>query len=411
MHNPNFSSGPCSKRPAWGFDALEGAAVGRSHRSNLGKEKLALAISETKRILGIPEDYLCGLMPGSDTGAFEAAMWSLLGPAPVTVLVWESFSEGWATDISKQLKLKPTVMTADYGKIPDLAAIDWTNDVVFVANGTTSGVKVPHWDWIPEAGAGAASAPTPTVAAGNGAKIGGTSTIALAPDGSTSAARRQGLTLCDATSAAFAMNIDWTKIDVLTFSWQKCLGGEAAHGMLVLSPRAVVRLESYDPPWPIPKIFRMKKGGKVNAGIFIGDTINTPSMLCVEDYLDALAWAESIGGLAGLIAKSEANLKIVEEWAAQNPWAALLAADKAIRSNTSVCLTVADPKVAALPKAEQEKFLKGLAGELAKKKIAYDINAYRDAPPGFRFWCGPTVDSADLKTALEELGRAWKEKQ
>ena len=384
MHNPNFSSGPCSKRPAWGLDALKDAAVGRSHRSNLGKEKLAKAISETKRILGIPEDYLCGLMPGSDTGAFEAAMWSLLGPATVTVLVWESFSEGWASDISKQLKLKPTVMTADYGKIPDMGAIDWKSDVVFVANGTTSGVKVPNWDWIP-------------AAAGNGA--GGSS------EG------RQGLTLCDATSAAFAMEIDWTKIDALTFSWQKCLGGEAAHGMLVLSPRAVARLESYDPPWPMPKIFRMKKGGKVNAGIFVGDTINTPSMLCVEDYLDALAWAESIGGLKGLIAKSEANLKIVEDWVARNPWAALLAADKSIRSNTSVCLTAADPKVTALPRAEQEKFLKGLASELAKKKIAYDINAYRDAPPGFRFWCGPTVDAADLKTALDELEKAYREKR
>jgi len=373
MHNPNFSSGPCSKRPAWGLDALKDAAVGRSHRSNLGKEKLAKAISETKRILGIPDDYLCGLMPGSDTGAFEAAMWSLLGPKPVTVLVWESFSEGWATDISKQLKLKPTVITSDYGKIPDLTAIDWTNDVVFVANGTTSGVKVPHWDWIP--------------------------------------ANREGITLCDATSAAFAMEIDWSKIDALTFSWQKCLGGEAAHGMLVLSPRAVARLESYDPPWPMPKIFRMKKGGKVNAGIFVGDTINTPSMLCVEDYLDALAWAVEIGGLTSLIAKSEANLKIVEDWVARNPWAALLAADKAIRSNTSVCLTVADPKLAALPRAEQEKFLKGLAGELGKKKIAFDINAYRDAPPGFRFWCGPTVAAANLKTALDELEKAYKEKQ
>ncbi|MDQ1277663.1 MAG: phosphoserine aminotransferase [Thermodesulfobacteriota bacterium] len=372
MHNPNFSSGPCSKRPAWGLEALKDAAVGRSHRSNLGKEKLAKTISETKRLLGIPDDYLCGLMPGSDTGAFEAAMWSLLGPKPVTVLVWESFSAGWATDISKQLKLKPTVMTSDYGKIPDLAAIDWTNDVVFVANGTTSGVKVPHWDWIP--------------------------------------ANREGITLCDATSAAFAMEIDWSKIDALTFSWQKCLGGEAAHGMLVLSPRAVARLESYDPPWPMPKIFRMKKGGKVNAGIFVGDTINTPSMLCVEDYLDALAWAAEMGGLTGLIAKSEANLKIVEDWVARNPWTTLLATDKAIRSNTSVCLTVADPKLAALPRAEQERFLKGLASELGKEKIAFDINAYRDAPPGFRFWCGPTVEGANLKTALDELEKAYKEK-
>jgi len=377
MHNPNFSSGPCSKRPAWGLDALEGAAVGRSHRSNLGKDKLAKAIADTKRILGIPGDYFCGVMPGSDTGAFEAAMWSLLGPVPVTVLVWESFSEGWATDISKQLKLKPTVMTADYGNIPDLGAIDWTNDVVFVANGTTSGVKVPNWEWIP-----------PAVAAGR-------------------SEGRQGLTLCDATSAAFAMEIDWTKIDALTFSWQKCLGGEAAHGMLVLSPRAVARLESYDPPWPLPKIFRMKKGGKVNSGIFAGDTINTPSMLCVEDYLDALAWAEALGGLPALIARSEANLKIVEDWAARNPWVKLLAEDKAIRSNTSVCLTVADPKVAGLPRAEQEKLLKGLASELAKQKVAYDINAYRDAPPGYRFWCGPTVDGADLERALAALEKAW----
>jgi len=444
MHNPNFSSGPCSKRPAWGLDALRDAAVGRSHRSNLGKEKLAKAIAETKRILGIPEDYLCGVMPGSDTGAFEAAMWSLLGPAPVTVLVWESFSEGWAADIAKQLKLKPTVMAADYGKIPDLSAIDWTNDVVFVANGTTSGVKAPNWDWIPPAagtgpvtggagGADAGGAGAAGVAAGvadaggksgaadagggTGSKnAGATAANANAVTGATGAAKaagkvRLGLTLCDATSAAFAMAIDWAKIDALTFSWQKCLGGEAAHGMLVLSPRAVARLESYDPPWPMPKIFRMKKGGKVNAGIFVGDTINTPSMLCVEDYLDALAWADAVGGLKGLIARSEANLKIVEEWAARNPWVKLLAADKAIRSNTSVCLTVADPKLAALPRAEQEKFLKGLASELAKKKVAFDINAYRDAPPGFRFWCGPTVEGADLERALAELEAAWKKKQ
>ena len=420
MHNPNFSSGPCSKRPAWGLDALKDAAVGRSHRSNLGKEKLAKAIAETKRILGIPEDYLCGIMPGSDTGAFEAAMWSLLGPAPVTVLVWESFSEGWATDIGKQLKLKPTVMTADYGKIPDLSAIDWTNDVVFVANGTTSGVKAPNWDWVPPAAgmggveaAWVADAGGPDGAADAAGTAGSKNTGGGATATTANAAGkvRLGLTLCDATSAVFAMAIDWAKIDALTFSWQKCLGGEAAHGMLVLSPRAVARLESYDPPWPMPKIFRMKKGGKVNAGIFVGDTINTPSMLCVEDYLDALAWAESVGGLKGLIARSEANLKIVEDWAARNPWVKLLAADKAIRSNTSVCLTVADPKLAALPRTEQEKFLKGLASELAKKKVAFDINAYRDAPPGFRFWCGPTVEGADLERALAELEAAWKKKQ
>ena len=420
MHNPNFSSGPCSKRPAWGLDALKDAAVGRSHRSNLGKEKLAKAIAETKRILGIPEDYLCGLMPGSDTGAFEAAMWSLLGPAPVTVLVWESFSEGWAADIAKQLKLKPTVMTADYGKIPDLSAIDWTNDVVFVANGTTSGVKAPNWDWVPPAAgmggveaAWVADAGGPDGAADAAGTAGSKNTGGGATATTANAAGkvRLGLTLCDATSAVFAMAIDWTKIDALTFSWQKCLGGEAAHGMLVLSPRAVARLESYDPPWPMPKIFRMKKGGKVNAGIFVGDTINTPSMLCVEDYLDALAWADAVGGLKGLIARSEANLKIVEDWAARNPWVKLLAADKAIRSNTSVCLTVADPKLAALPRTEQEKFLKGLASDLAKKKVAFDINAYRDAPPGFRFWCGPTVEEEDLRRALADLETAWQEKQ
>jgi len=269
MSNPHFASGPCNKRPSWTLDALKDAAVGRSHRSALGKEKLLRAIQDTKRILKIPENYLVGIMPASDTGAFEAAMWSLLGVRPVTALVWESFSEGWATDIAKQLKLNPTVLRADYGKLPDLDAVDWKHDVVYVANGTTSGVKIPNWDWIP-------------------------------PD-------RQGLSLCDATSAAFAMPIDWTKVDVGTFSWQKCLGGEAGHGMLVLSPRAAERLDSYDPPWPLPKIFRLKKGGKVNRAIFEGDTINTPSMLCVEDYLDALKWADGIG-LDGLIRRSMANL-------------------------------------------------------------------------------------------------------
>ncbi|MDQ5987466.1 MAG: Phosphoserine aminotransferase [Syntrophus sp. SKADARSKE-3] len=371
MHNPNFSSGPCSKRPQWNLDALKDAPVGRSHRSALGKEKLAKAISETKRILGIPEDYLVGIMAGSDTGAFEAAMWTLLGPRPVTVLTWESFSEGWATDVNKQLKLNPTVIKADYGKIPDLKNINWENDVIFVANGTTSGVMVPDWNWIP--------------------------------------ADRQGLSLCDATSAVFAMDIDWPKIDVLTFSWQKCLGGEAAHGMLVMSPRASARIESYDPPWPMPKIFRMKKAGKVDLSIFEGSTINTPSMLCVEDYLDALAWAGNIG-LKGLIEKSKSNLKVIEDWAAKNDWVAFLADSKAIRSHTSVCLTVVGDKVKALPKAEQEKFLKGIASELAKKKIAYDINAYRDAPPGFRFWCGPTVEAEDVKATMEALESVYKEK-
>jgi phosphoserine aminotransferase len=372
MHNPNFSSGPCSKRPAWSLEVLKDAPVGRSHRSAQGKDKLAKAIKETKSILGIPDNYLVGIMPGSDTGAFEAAMWSLLGSRSVTALVWESFSEGWATDIQKQLKLNPTILKADYGKIPDLSSIDWNSDVVFVANGTTSGVKIPNWDWIP--------------------------------------ADRRGLTLCDATSAAFAMPIDWSKTDVLTFSWQKCLGGEAAHGMLVLSPRAVERFESYDPPWPLPKIFRMKKGGKVNVSIFEGDTINTPSLLCVEDYLDALQWAASVGGLQGLIARSEANLKVVEDWVAKNDWVDFLAVGREVRSNTSVCLSVVHEKVQALPKDARAKFLKDIASDLGKKKIALDINSYKDAPPGYRFWCGPTVEPEDIRTALAELGKAFLQK-
>ena len=371
MHNPNFSSGPCSKRPQWQLNALKDAPVGRSHRSALGKEKLAKAITETKRILAIPDDYHVGIMAGSDTGAFEAAMWTLLGSRPVTVLAWESFSEGWATDVTKQLKLNPTVLKADYGKIPDLKSVDWSNDVIFVANGTTSGVMLPDWSWIP--------------------------------------ADRQGLSLCDATSAVFAMEIDWSKIDVLTYSWQKCLGGEAAHGMLVLSPRAVARIESYDPPWPMPKIFRMKKAGKVDLSIFAGDTINTPSMLCVEDYLDALKWAGEIG-LKGLIARSKANLKVVEDWVAKNDWVDFLAESKAIRSHTSVCLSVISDKVKALPKADQEKFLKGITSDLAKKQVAYDINPYRDAPPGFRFWCGPTIEAEDIKRTLEALEAAYREK-
>jgi len=371
MHNPNFSSGPCSKRPYWSLDVLKDAPVGRSHRSALGKGRLAKAISDTKKILGIPGDYLVGILPGSDTGAFEAAMWSLLGPRPVTVLVWESFSDGWATDIAKQLKLNPVILRADYGKIPDLSAIDWSCDVVFVANGTTSGVKIPDWDWIP-------------------------------PD-------REGLSMCDATSAAFAMPIDWSKVDVLTFSWQKCLGGEAAHGMLILSPKAVARVESYDPPWPLPKIFRMKKGSKINPGIFEGDTINTPSMLCVEDYLDALKWAGEIG-LDGLIRRSQSNLLIIEEWVEKNDWIDFLAEARGIRSNTSVCLNVVSEKVQALPKEQREKFLKGISGELSKKNVAHDINAYKDAPPGFRFWCGPTIETENIRFALAELEAVYRQK-
>ncbi len=371
MQNPNFSSGPCSKRPAWNFDVLRGAPVGRSHRSALGKERLIKAINETRNILKIPSDYLVGILPASDTGAFECAMWSLLGQKPVTVLVWESFSEGWATDVNKQLKLNPAIIKADYGKIPDLTKVDWKTDVVFVANGTTSGARIPDWNWIP--------------------------------------ANREGLSLCDATSYAFANEIDWNKIDVLTFSWQKCLGGEAAHGMMILSPKAVARLESYTPPWPMPKIFRLKKGDKVNKAIFDGDVINTPSMICVEDYLDALDWAGKIG-LDGLFKRSRANLKVVEDWVDKTDWIEFLADDPKVRSNTSVCLSVTHPKVAALDADAKSKFLKSIASDLSKKNIAHDINSYKDAPAGYRFWCGPTIEEADIKNALAELEKVFNEK-
>ena len=371
MHNPNFSSGPCSKRPNWSFDKLKDAAVGRSHRSALGKEKIFKTITESKRILHVPEDYLLGIFPGSDTGAFEAAMWTMLGPRPVTVLVWESFGEGWATDIAKQLKLNPTIMKADYGKIPDLKGVDWSTDVVFVANGTTSGVKIPDWGWIPN--------------------------------------DRQGLSICDATSAVFAMPIDWAKVDALTFSWQKCLGGEAGHGMLVLSPRAMARIESYDPSWPVPKVFRMKKGGKLDRGIFEGDTINTPSLLCVEDYLDALAWAAEIG-LNGLMDRCRANLQIVAAWVEKTPWIEFLASSPDIRSSTSVCLSVVSEKVLAMSKEERAKFLKVIATELSKKNVAHDMASYKDAPPGFRFWCGPTISPEDLGRALAELEKMYNER-
>jgi phosphoserine aminotransferase len=371
MQNPNFSSGPCSKRPAWSIDALKSAPVGRSHRSALGKERIVKAINDTRKILNIPADYLVGILPASDTGAFECAMWSLLGPKPVTVLVWESFSEGWATDVNKQLKLNPTIIKADYGKIPDLSKVDWKSDVIFVANGTTSGVRIPDWNWIP--------------------------------------ANREGLSLCDATSYAFANDIDWSKIDVLTFSWQKCLGGEAAHGMMILSPKAVARLESYTPPWPMPKIFRLKKGDKISKAIFDGDVINTPSMICVEDYLDALDWAGKFG-LDGLIKKSQGNLNVMADWVAKTDWIEFLADDPKVRSNTSVCLSVTHPKVAALGADEKSKFLKGIASDLSKKNIAHDINSYKDAPAGYRFWCGPTIEESDLKIAVAELEKVFNEK-
>jgi phosphoserine aminotransferase len=371
MNNPNFSSGPCSKRPGWDLDTLKDAAIGRSHRSSLGRGKLALAINESKRLLKIPEEYLLGILPASDTGTFELAMWSLLGSRPVTVLVWESFSEGWATDVTKELKLNPTILRADYGKIPNLSDVDWSHDVVFVANGTTSGVKIPNWDWI-----------SPT---------------------------REGLTLCDATSAAFAMHIDWPKVDVLTYSWQKCLGGEAAHGILVLSPRAVDRIESHDPSWPMPKIFRLKKGGRLNRAIFDGDTINTPSMLCVEDYLDALKWADHIG-LEGLIERSRTNLQMIEEWVEKTDWIDFLAESPEIRSNTSVCLKVVNETFQSMSREDQTSFIKDVAGTLSKENIAHDISSYKDAPPGFRLWCGPTIEVTDVKQAIDGLGRVCSQK-
>jgi phosphoserine aminotransferase len=371
MHNPNFSSGPCSKRPDWSLDTLKNALVGRSHRSAPGKARLAEAITRSKKLLGIPDDYILGIFPGSDTGAFEAAMWTMLGPKPITVLVWESFSQGWATDIEKQLKLKPRVLKAGYGELPPLDSIDWSGDVVFVANGTTSGVKIPNWDWVP--------------------------------------ADREGLSMCDATSAVFAMDIDWSKIDVLTYSWQKCLGGEAAHGVMVMSPRAMKRIETYDPPWPLPKVFRMKKNGKVDKAIFDGDTINTPSMLCVEDYIDALNWAEHLG-LQGLISHSRMNLKIVEGWVARTDWIEFLARTPETRSNTSVCLSVVSEKFKALSTDAQSAFLKGISSELSKKGIAHDINSYKDAPPGYRFWCGPTIDPESLRKALSALEETYLKK-
>ncbi|MBP9020265.1 MAG: phosphoserine transaminase [Syntrophobacterales bacterium] len=371
MHNPNFSSGPCSKRPGWSFDGLKDAALGRSHRSALGKRKLKEAIERSRRVLKVPEDYLLGILPGSDTGAFEAAMWSLLGPKPVTVLVWESFSEGWAKDVQQELKLSPRILRADYGRIPDLHSVDWTGDVVFVANGTTSGVRIPDWNWIP--------------------------------------AEREGLSLCDATSAVFAMEVDWPKVDALTYSWQKCLGGEAAHGILVLSPRALIRIETYDPTWPMPKVFRIKKKGKVDTAIFDGDTINTPSLLCVEDYLDALKWAEGIG-IEGLVRRSLDNFRAVEDWVAETDWVEFLAESPEIRSHTSVCLSVRNDRFRALPKEKQSSFLKGVAEVLSKENIAQDINSYKDAPPGFRFWCGPTVEPSDIRTALAALDKVYRER-
>jgi phosphoserine aminotransferase len=365
---PFFSSGPCAKRPGWTPEALNKALVGRSHRSKPGKTKLKDAIERTKKLLGIPANYKVGIVPASDTGAMEMAMWSLLGPMEVDIFAWESFGEDWVTDTVKQLKLKAHVHKAAYGEIPELKTAK-NRDVVFLWNGTTSGVKVPNGDWI--------------------------------------AADRDGITICDATSAAFAMELPWDKLDVTTFSWQKVLGGEAAHGMLVLSPNAVTRLESYTPHWPMPKIFRMTKGGKLVDGIFEGETINTPSMIAVEDYLDALTWAESVGGLKGLIKRSNDNLAVLDSWTRKSGWAGFLAKDQAIRSNTSVCIKITDPWFASLSDEAKADAAKKIASVLEKEGVALDIAGYRSAPPGLRIWCGATVDAADLEALTPWLDWAW----
>jgi len=369
---PHFSSGPCAKRPGWSLQNLTDAVLGRSHRSKIGKAKLKRAIDLTREVLEVPAGYRIGIVPASDTGAVEMALWSLLGARGVTMLAWESFGEGWVTDVEKQLKLKDlTVIKAPYGELPDFDKIDFANDVIFTWNGTTSGVRVPNGDWI--------------------------------------SAKRQGLTICDATSAAFAQRLDWPKLDVVTFSWQKALGGEGAHGMLILSPRAVERLETHKPMWPLPKIFRLTKGGKLNEGIFAGETINTPSMLCVEDYLDALQWAKSTGGLTATIARSDANAKVLSDWVAATAWVDHLAKHANERSNTSVCLKVVDPVVTRLSGDEQAAFAKTLAGLLEKEDVAYDIAFYRDAPPGLRIWCGATVEQRDIEALTPWLDWAFVE--
>jgi phosphoserine aminotransferase len=366
---PEFSSGPCAKRPGWTPENLRPAVLGRSHRSKVGKGRLRAAIDRTREVLQVPADYLIGIVPGSDTGALEMALWSLLGPRPVQLLAFESFGKDWVTDVVKQLKIPAEVLEAPYGALPDLTRVRGDADLVFTWNGTTSGVRVPDARFI--------------------------------------AADRAGLTICDATSACFAQDLDWPKLDVVTFSWQKALGGEAAHGVLILSPRAVARLENHTPAWPMPKLFRLTKGGKVNLEIFEGATINTPSMLCVEDYLDALKWAASIGGLTELRRRADENLGVLTEWAAKTPWVDFLAADPAVRSNTSVCLKIVDPAVTRLGPEGQAAFAGRLAGLLEKEAVALDIGAYRDAPPGLRIWCGATVESGDLEALTPWLDWAF----
>lgn len=369
--NPNFSSGPCAKRPGWSLNALSDAPLGRSHRAKVGKAKLKQAIDLTREVLQVPADYRIGIVPASDTGAVEMALWSLLGERGVDMVAWESFGAGWVTDVIKQLKLSDArTIEAGYGELPDLSTVDFDRDVVFTWNGTTSGVRVPNGDFIPAA--------------------------------------RKGLTICDATSAAFAQRLDFDKLDVVTFSWQKVLGGEGAHGMLVLSPRAVERLLSYKPAWPLPKIFRLTSGGKLVEGIFAGETINTPSMLCVEDYLDALNWAKSIGGLDGLVERADKNFAVLDAFVERTPWIANLATVPATRSNTSVCLTVVDPEITALANDVQADFAKNLVAVLEKEGVAYDIGAYRDAPSGLRIWAGATIESADLEALTLWLDWAFQ---
>jgi phosphoserine aminotransferase len=372
--NPNFSSGPCAKRPGWSLQSLGDAALGRSHRAKIGKAKLESAIALTREVLEVPADYRIGIVPASDTGAVEMALWSLLGERGVDMLAWESFGAGWVTDVVKQLRLPDVrLFEAPYGELPDLAGVDFDRDVVFTWNGTTSGVRVPDGSFIP--------------------------------------AQRKGLTICDATSAAFAQRLDFAKLDVVTFSWQKVLGGEGAHGMLILSPRAVERLETYKPAWPLPKIFRLTSGGKLIEGIFKGETINTPSMLAVEDYLDALEWAKGIGGLDALIARADANAAVIADWVFGNPAVEFLAEVPDTRSNTSVCLRFADPAVAGLDDAGQQAFVKGLTALLEAEKVAYDIGSYRDAPPGLRIWCGATVETADLEALMPWLDWAFAQQK
>lgn len=373
--NPNFSSGPCSKRPGWTAEALAGALVGRSHRAKPAKARIQRAIDLTRELLEVPGDYLIGIVPASDTGAVEMALWGMLGARGVDMLAWESFGAGWVTDVQKQLKLDDVrVLKAEYGELPDLSAVDFTRDVVFTWNGTTSGVRVPDAEWIP--------------------------------------ADREGLTICDATSSAFAQDMDFSKLDVVTFSWQKVLGGEAAHGILILSPRAVERLESFTPAnRPLPKIFRLTKGGKLMADVFEGATINTVSMLCVEDAIDAMEWGLSVGGLKGLQARADANAKVVADWVARTEWVDFLCADPALRSNTSVCLKIVDPQIAALEADVQAKLAKAVVSRLDKEGVAYDIGAYRDAPSGFRIWCGSTVEAADLEKLVPWLDWAFAQEK